>query len=97
MVKLPHLSYIYIYYIENIFHCRISYELLYPLVIKYGLVENPPFGGCPSQPCLTMAGYSTPWKSPRNGQGKGYGFITFKKLEEAGKLVGYQPLVLVGA
>jgi len=44
-----------------------------------------------------MAGYSTPWKSPRNGQGKGYGFITFKKLEEAGKLVGYQPLVLVGA
>ena len=80
----------------------LQYHMNCPLVIKRGSLENHPLSqkfflstdarvvaGCPSQPCLITAGYSTQCGSLRNGEGKGYGFITFKKLEEAKELVGY--------
>jgi hypothetical protein len=82
----------------------------YPLVIKHSLLENPSFSsmiflstdarvssGRPSQTCLITVGYSTQCESPRTGEGRGYAFITFKKLEEARKFVGYRPLVVVVA
>ncbi|CAL1141562.1 unnamed protein product [Cladocopium goreaui] len=34
-------------------------------------------------------------KTFETGEGRGYAFITFKKLEEARKFVGYRPLVVV--
>ena len=101
-VKVPHLSY-----------CNrlvLQYHMNYPLVIKHSLLENPSFSsmnflstdarvssGRPSQTCLITAGYSTQCESPRTGEGRGYAFITFKKLEEARKFVGYRPLVVVVA
>ena len=50
---------------------------------------------------LAMFDYSSEsdsWESPRNGEGKGYGFITFKKLEEARMSLWDLPsLAVVGA